>query len=66
MAPNACPEDSTRFGSCSRSLDTKLRLGLRLHVQLDELAEIMDGALEHVIQPLVNEYQAELLAALAD
>jgi len=38
----------------------------RINLTLYKLAEIMDGALEHVIQPLVNEYQAELLAALAD
>ena len=38
----------------------------RINLTLYKLAEIMDGALEYVIQPLVNEYQAEQLAALAD
>ncbi|MBX2807397.1 MAG: peptide chain release factor 1 [Cellvibrionaceae bacterium] len=37
----------------------------RINLTLYKLAEIMSGDLQEVIQPLVNEYQADQLAALA-
>jgi len=37
----------------------------RINLTLYKLDEIMNGALNEVIQPLVNEYQADQLAALA-
>ena len=30
------------------------------------LDEILEGALEHVVEPLINEYQADQLAALSN
>jgi peptide chain release factor 1 len=33
---------------------------------LYKLDEIMEGALDQVIEPLVNEYQADQLAALSN
>ena len=38
----------------------------RINLTLYKLDEIMGGSLEQVINPLVNEYQAEQLAALAE
>lgn len=38
----------------------------RINLTLYKLAEIMEGSLDEVIQPLVNEYQADQLAALGD
>ncbi len=38
----------------------------RINLTLYKLEEVMQGGLEDVIQPLVNEYQADQLAALAD
>lgn len=38
----------------------------RINLTLYKLAEIMEGSLDEVIQPLVNEYQADQLAALSD
>ncbi|MGC1508036.1 peptide chain release factor 1 [Ketobacter sp. MCCC 1A13808] len=38
----------------------------RINLTLYRLPEIMEGSLEEVIQPLVNEYQADLLAALEE
>ncbi len=38
----------------------------RINLTLYKLDDVMQGALDAVIQPLVNEYQAEQLAALAD
>ena len=38
----------------------------RINLTLYKLAEIMEGALGEVIQPLINEYQAGQLAALAE
>lgn len=37
----------------------------RINLTLYKLAEVMSGQLDVVIQPLVNEYQADLLAELA-
>ena len=37
----------------------------RINLTLYKLSEIMEGDLESVIQPLINEYQADLLAELA-
>ena len=37
----------------------------RINLTLYKLDEVLDGALEQVIQPLINEYQADQLAALA-
>jgi peptide chain release factor 1 len=37
----------------------------RINLTLYKLEEVMQGGLEDVIQPLVNEYQADQLAALA-
>jgi peptide chain release factor 1 len=38
----------------------------RINLTLYKLDEIIQGALNQVIEPLINEYQAELLASLAD
>jgi len=38
----------------------------RINLTLYKLDEIMQGGLEHVIQPLINEHQAELLTQLSD
>src|SRR5210317_932699 len=37
----------------------------RINLTLYKLDEILEGGLDHVVQPLVNEYQADQLAALA-
>jgi peptide chain release factor 1 len=37
----------------------------RINLTLYKLDEVLEGGLEHVIQPLVSEYQADQLAALA-
>ena len=38
----------------------------RINLTLYKLAEVMEGGLDEVIQPLVNEYQADQLSALGD
>ena len=38
----------------------------RINLTLYKLEEIMQGGLEQVIQPLINEHQAELLMQLGD
>lgn len=38
----------------------------RINLTLYKLDEIMEGSLDEVIQPLVNEHQADQLAALAN
>ncbi len=38
----------------------------RINLTLYKLAEIMEGALDQVIDPLLAEYQAEQLAAISD
>jgi peptide chain release factor 1 len=38
----------------------------RINLTLYKLEEIMAGALDQVVQPLINEYQAEQLAALGE
>ena len=38
----------------------------RINLTLYKLNEVMEGALEEIVQPLVNEYQADQLAALSD
>ncbi len=38
----------------------------RINLTLYKLGEIMEGELNEVVQPLVNEYQADQLAALSD
>ncbi|NOT86056.1 MAG: peptide chain release factor 1, partial [Methylococcaceae bacterium] len=38
----------------------------RTNLTLYKLDDIMQGGLKHVIQPLVSEYQAELLTQLGD
>ena len=38
----------------------------RINLTLYKLDEIMEGGLEQVVEPLVNEYQADQLAALGD
>ncbi|MEJ2419537.1 MAG: peptide chain release factor 1 [Exilibacterium sp.] len=38
----------------------------RINLTLYRLAEVMEGGLEDVVQPLINEYQADQLAALGD
>jgi peptide chain release factor 1 len=38
----------------------------RINLTLYKLDEFMQGALDQIIEPLINEYQAEQLAALAD
>ena len=37
----------------------------RINLTLYKLDEILEGGLDQVVQPLVNEYQADQLAALA-
>lgn len=38
----------------------------RINLTLYKLDDIMQGGLEHVVNPLINEYQAELLTQLGD
>jgi peptide chain release factor 1 len=38
----------------------------RINLTLYKLDEILEGALDQVVQPLINEYQADKLAALND
>ncbi len=38
----------------------------RINLTLYKLDEIMEGGLEQVVEPLINEYQADQLAALSD
>jgi peptide chain release factor 1 len=38
----------------------------RINLTLYKLAEILEGSLNQVVDPLINEYQADQLAALAD
>jgi peptide chain release factor 1 len=38
----------------------------RINLTLYKLNEVMEGALDEVIQPLINEYQADQLAALSE
>ncbi len=38
----------------------------RIHLTLHQLQQVLDGALEELIQPLINEHQVEQLASLAD
>jgi peptide chain release factor 1 len=38
----------------------------RINLTVYKLAEVMEGALDAVIQPLINEHQADLLAELAE
>ncbi len=38
----------------------------RINLTLYKLEEVMLGSLDHVIEPLINEHQADLLAALAN
>jgi peptide chain release factor 1 len=38
----------------------------RINLTLYKLDEIMMGGLDHVIEPLINEHQADQLAALAN
>jgi peptide chain release factor 1 len=38
----------------------------RINLTLYKLDDIMQGALEHVISPLISEHQAELLTQLGD
>ena len=38
----------------------------RINLTLYKLSEILEGDMDQVIQPLVNEYQAEQLAAIAN
>lgn len=38
----------------------------RINLTLYKLDEIIDGGLEQVVEPLINEYQADQLAALGD
>lgn len=38
----------------------------RINLTLYKLAEVMEGELDEVIQPLINEYQADQLAALSE
>ena len=37
----------------------------RINLTLYKLDEVMEGGLDQVIQPLINEYQADQLAALS-
>ncbi|MGR9100490.1 MAG: peptide chain release factor 1, partial [Gammaproteobacteria bacterium] len=37
----------------------------RINLTLYKLEEILSGGLDHVIQPLINEHQTELLTQLA-
>ena len=38
----------------------------RINLTLYKLSEVMEGALQEVVQPLINEYQAEQLANLSE
>jgi len=38
----------------------------RINLTLYKLGEVLAGNLDSVIDPLINEYQADLLAALAE
>jgi peptide chain release factor 1 len=38
----------------------------RINLTLYKLNEVMEGELGEVVQPLINEYQADQLAALSD
>lgn len=38
----------------------------RINLTVYKLSEVMEGSLDSVIQPLINEHQADLLAELAD
>ncbi len=38
----------------------------RINLTLYKLAEVMEGELDEIVQPLVNEFQADQLAALSD
>ena len=38
----------------------------RINLTLYKLSEVMEGSLEEVVQPLINEYQAEQLASLSE
>jgi len=38
----------------------------RINLTLYKLSEVMDGDLEQVVEPLINEYQADQLASLAN
>ncbi|MEX1771493.1 peptide chain release factor 1, partial [Escherichia coli] len=38
----------------------------RIYLTLYSLGEVMEGAVEQVIEPLLQEYQADQLAALGD
>jgi peptide chain release factor 1 len=38
----------------------------RINLTLYKLDEILEGGLDQVVQPLVNEYQADQLAAIAN
>jgi peptide chain release factor 1 len=38
----------------------------RINLTLYKLAEILEGDMDHVVQPLINEYQAEQLAAISN
>ncbi len=38
----------------------------RINLTLYKLGEVMEGEMDEVVQPLINEYQADQLAALAD
>ncbi|MEY3667614.1 MAG: hypothetical protein RL572_1154, partial [Pseudomonadota bacterium] len=38
----------------------------RINLTVYKLSEVMEGALDSVIQPLINEHQADLLAELAE
>ena len=38
----------------------------RINLTLYKLAEVLEGDLEQVVEPLTNEYQADQLAALAE
>ena len=37
----------------------------RINLTLYKLGEVMEGQLDEVIQPLVNEHQADLLATIS-
>ncbi|MDG2035660.1 MAG: peptide chain release factor 1, partial [Pseudomonadales bacterium] len=38
----------------------------RINLTLYKLNEIVEGQLDEVVQPLINEYQADLLSELGD
>jgi peptide chain release factor 1 len=38
----------------------------RINLTLYKLGEVMEGSLSEIVQPLINEFQAEQLASLAD